>query len=63
MTIVIEIHRKQQVQNVKTMIENMLTQSLRAHNNDTFRKYKHGAAQWFIICGLNKIRTFIMNYY
>lgn len=60
---VIEIYRKKQVQNVKTIIEKMLTQSLRAHNNDTFKKYECVAAQWFIICGLYKIRIFIMNYY
>lgn len=40
---VIEIHRKKQVQNVETMIEKMLTQSLRAHNDDTFRKYERVA--------------------
>lgn len=40
---VIEIHRKKQVQNVVAMIEKMLTQLLRAHNNDTFRKYKRVA--------------------
>lgn len=43
------------------MIEKMWTQSLRAHKNDTFRKYKRVAAQWLIICRLNKIRIFIMN--